>query len=157
MYGYALPYHLHMGLPTCYMYMYMYVVASCAEVDICTCVMYMYMYVLGYHSDISMFIGSHPSGQQSFNLNVQTPLRHDSCHDSFQSDTSLENSWHKDKALSPFCSVDQMQLSIHCHINAVKWLMCVPAQLQVEVGEWVDSDVCIWLFVQDMSTVSGVV
>lgn len=107
------------------------------------------VHVLGYHSDISMFIGSHPSGQQSFNLNVQTPLRHDSCHDSFQSDTSLENSWHKDKALSPFCSVDQMQLSIHCHINAVKCLMCVPAQLQEEVGEWVDSDVhvCIWLFV----------
>ena len=33
------------------------------------------------------------------------------------------------KIFNPFCSVDGMQLSIHCHINAVKTLVCVPGQV----------------------------
>ena len=33
------------------------------------------------------------------------------------------------KMFNPFCSVDGMQLSIHCHINAVKTLVCVPGQV----------------------------
>jgi hypothetical protein len=33
------------------------------------------------------------------------------------------------KVFNPFCSVDGMQLSIHCHINAVKTLVCAPGQV----------------------------
>ena len=33
------------------------------------------------------------------------------------------------KLFNPICSVDGMQLSIHCHINAVKTLVCVPGQV----------------------------
>ena len=33
------------------------------------------------------------------------------------------------KMFNPFCSVDGMQLSIHCHINAVKTLVCAPGQV----------------------------
>ena len=33
------------------------------------------------------------------------------------------------KLFNPFCSVDGMQLSIHCHINSVKTLVCVPGQV----------------------------
>ena len=33
------------------------------------------------------------------------------------------------KMFNPFCSVDGMQLSIHCHINAVKTLVCTPGQV----------------------------
>ena len=33
------------------------------------------------------------------------------------------------KMFNPFCSVDGMQLSIHCHINAVKTLVCAPRQV----------------------------
>ncbi|KAL5457754.1 hypothetical protein EMCRGX_G035046 [Ephydatia muelleri] len=71
--------------------------------------------------------GSHHSSQH---LSAQAAH----LHGSFRSDSSLENSLQKDKVLSPFCSVDQMQLSIHCHINAVKCLVCVPAQLQADIA-----------------------
>ena len=33
------------------------------------------------------------------------------------------------KMFNPFCSVDGMQLSIHCHINSVKTLVCAPGQV----------------------------
>jgi len=36
---------------------------------------------------------------------------------------------------SPFCSVDQVELSIHCHINSVKSLLCVPGMVPKDLGE----------------------
>ncbi len=33
------------------------------------------------------------------------------------------------KLFNPFCNVDQVELSIHCHINAVKSLLCVPGMV----------------------------
>ena len=32
----------------------------------------------------------------------------------------------KTQPFNPFCNIDQLQLSIHCHVNAVKGLVCVP-------------------------------
>ena len=41
------------------------------------------------------------------------------------------------KPFTPFCNVDQSQISIHCHINAVRTLLCVPGLVPQDVGEWV--------------------
>ena len=34
---------------------------------------------------------------------------------------------------SPFCAADQMRCSVHCHVRAVKQLLCVPGLLAPEV------------------------
>ena len=39
------------------------------------------------------------------------------------------------KTFNPFCNVDQVELSIHCHINAVKSLISVPALVPKDLGE----------------------
>ena len=39
------------------------------------------------------------------------------------------------KPFHPFCEVDQSQISIHCHINAVRSLICVPGMVPQSVGE----------------------
>lgn len=41
------------------------------------------------------------------------------------------------KPFTPFCNVDQSQISIHCHINAVRTLLCVPGLVPQDVGEWI--------------------
>lgn len=38
------------------------------------------------------------------------------------------------KPFHPFCTVDQVQLSIHCHINAVRGLVCVPGLVPKDLG-----------------------
>ena len=37
---------------------------------------------------------------------------------------------------NPFCNVDQVELSIHCHINAVKSLLCVPGMVPKDLSKW---------------------
>ena len=39
------------------------------------------------------------------------------------------------KPFNPFCEVDQSQISIHCHINAVRSVICVPGMVPQSVGE----------------------
>ncbi len=38
------------------------------------------------------------------------------------------------KTFSPFCNVDQVQLSIHCHINGIRNLTCVPGLVPKDLG-----------------------
>ena len=39
------------------------------------------------------------------------------------------------KPFNPFCNVDQSQISIHCHINAVTKLLCVPGMVPKDLSE----------------------
>lgn len=47
------------------------------------------------------------------------------------------------KMFNPFCSVDGMQLSIHCHINAVKTLVCAPGQVAKDRKSLREINLCI--------------
>lgn len=38
------------------------------------------------------------------------------------------------KPFTPFCNVDQSQISIHCHINAAKTLLCVPGMVPQDIA-----------------------
>jgi hypothetical protein len=38
------------------------------------------------------------------------------------------------KPFTPFCDVDQSQISIHCHINGIKTLLCVPGMVPQDVA-----------------------
>lgn len=35
----------------------------------------------------------------------------------------------KKPSFSPFCSVDQIRISIHCHVSGVNALVCVPGNV----------------------------
>ena len=39
---------------------------------------------------------------------------------------------------NPFCNVDQVQVSIHCHANAVICLLTIPGMVQSNVGKSTD-------------------
>ena len=49
----------------------------------------------------------------------------------------LKSSETQHKPFNPFLSVDQVQISIHCHINSVKSLLCVPGLVPKDLGEFV--------------------
>ena len=36
---------------------------------------------------------------------------------------------------NPFISIDQVQLSIHCHVNSVKSLVCVPGMIPSDISK----------------------
>ena len=36
---------------------------------------------------------------------------------------------------NPFCNIDQVQLSIHCHVNSVQGLVCVPGMSSNDLGK----------------------
>ena len=36
---------------------------------------------------------------------------------------------------NPFISIDQVQLSIHCHVNSVKSLVCVPGMVPSDISK----------------------
>ena len=36
---------------------------------------------------------------------------------------------------NPFCNVDQVQLSIHCHVNGVNCLVCAPGMVTSDISE----------------------
>ena len=47
---------------------------------------------------------------------------------------------HESKKISthpfnPFCNIDQVQLSIHCHVNSVKSLVCVPGMTPSDLSK----------------------
>ena len=50
-----------------------------------------------------------------------------------QQQMSLSSPPHS-KPFHPFCEVDQSQISIHCHINAISALICVPGMVPQSVG-----------------------
>ena len=39
------------------------------------------------------------------------------------------------KPFNPFCNIDGVQLSIHCHINAVRSLLCAPGLVPRDLGK----------------------
>ena len=39
------------------------------------------------------------------------------------------------KPFNPFCNVDGVQISIHCHINAVGKLLCAPGLVPRDLGK----------------------
>ena len=41
----------------------------------------------------------------------------------------------KSQPFNPFCNIDQLQLSIHCHVNTVKGLVCVPGMAPNDICE----------------------
>ena len=40
------------------------------------------------------------------------------------------------KPFNPFCEVDQSQISIHCHINAISALLCIPGLVPQNIGKY---------------------
>lgn len=50
----------------------------------------------------------------------------------------MEGSMRKKKLqqpFNPFCNVDQVQLSIHCHVNGVNTLVCAPGFVTSDISE----------------------
>ena len=39
------------------------------------------------------------------------------------------------QSFNPFISIDQVQLSIHCHVNSVKSLVCVPGMVPSDISK----------------------
>ena len=51
------------------------------------------------------------------------------------------------ETFNPFCTVDQVELSIHCHINAVKCLLSVPGVVPMDLCEYLSTSgvcLCAW-------------
>jgi hypothetical protein len=51
------------------------------------------------------------------------------------------------QSFTPFCNIDQVQLSIHAHVNAVTNLLCVPGMIPDESGEMTPNDDFISLII----------
>lgn len=47
---------------------------------------------------------------------------------------------------NPFCNIDQVQLSIHCHVNAVSSLICVPGMVPKDICEFIVISSIILIF-----------
>ncbi|XP_064389580.1 C-Jun-amino-terminal kinase-interacting protein 4-like isoform X2 [Halichondria panicea] len=48
--------------------------------------------------------------------------------------SKLKHTTQTRKPFNPFCNVDQVQISIHCHINAVRSMVCVPGIVPKDVA-----------------------
>ena len=69
----------------------------------------------------------HCLGGSSRSIQSESPL---------PSSQTAQTETSKSKPFTPFCNVDQVQLSIHCHINAVKSLLCVPGLVPKDLGKF---------------------
>lgn len=67
----------------------------------------------------------HHAGGSSRSVQSESPL---------PSSQTAQTETPKSKPFTPFCNVDQVQISIHCHINAVKSLLCVPGLVPKDLG-----------------------
>ena len=69
----------------------------------------------------------HHAGGSSRSIQSESPL---------PSSQTVQTETPKSKPFTPFCNVDQVQISIHCHINAVKSLLCVPGLVPKDLGKF---------------------
>lgn len=96
----------------------------------------MYIHVHNYvHTMVTVYMyisRSTSGGSQRNGRTSESPLPPSAAVPQTQSQQQLQQMEAADvpkKLFNPFCSVDGMQLSIHCHINAVRTLVCVPGQV----------------------------